>query len=208
MFSSIIYDFWILTFIYAFTPCPATIYVAGQTLAYGSKAGWTAVIGMHLGCYVHILWAAASLSLILSLAPALYNALHIAGGGYLIWIGFSMLWRVLETPITGSQVLQTQASGSLLQSVWVEALNPQSALFYITQLPRYVDVKASHPMLNLIVLGVLVNIVFSSSDVIAMICARMVRHGLRERAALLRKVQLGGGSILVGLGMHILLPAS
>lgn len=206
MFSPIFLDFWISTLLFAFIPGPAMLYVAGQTLAHGPKAGWQAAIGMHLGCYVHIVWAIASISLVMTIMPGLYAALRIAGAVYLLWIGFSMVMEVADAHLPGHDQMPAGESRSFLQSVWVEVLNPQTAVFYITQLPRFVAPDESHAILRLILLGIVVNAIFTLGDLASMACARLVRCGISRNAPLLRKVRLCGGSLIAGLGLHILLP--
>lgn len=207
MFSDIWVDFWISSLLVAFLPGPAMLYVAAQTLTHGTRAGWQAAIGMHIGCYVHIVWAVASISLVLAVMPGLYAALRLAGALYLLWIGFSMLMRVANAVSQDNALLQAGEGRSLLQSIWVEVLNPQTAVFYLTQLPRFVEPDASHPTVRLILMGIAVNCIFSLGDLAGMTCARLLRCGLREKQGIFRKVQLGGGLLVIGLGLHMLLTA-
>lgn len=205
MVSSLWIEFWISTLLVAFIPGPAMLYVAAQTLAHGAKAGWQAAIGMHIGCYVHILWAVASITLVLAVMPGLYAALRLAGALYLLWIGFSMLMRVADVVSPDLALMQAGEGRTLLQSMWVEVLNPQTAVFYFTQLPRFVAPDASHPTLRLILMGILVNCIFTLGDLASMACARLVRCGLNGNGAMIRNAQRGGGVLVIGLGLHLLL---
>lgn len=97
---------------------------------------------------------------------------------------------------------------SFLQSVWVEVLNPQTLVLFITQLPRFVEANEANPTLKLVILGTLLNMTGSLGDLAAMACSRLLCSRLSEKMVMMRKVQFGGGSLLIGLGMHILLPSS
>jgi threonine/homoserine/homoserine lactone efflux protein len=50
------------TAVFAFIPGPAMLYAAARTMAGGRRAGLWAVLGIHLGAYVHVVAAAAGLS--------------------------------------------------------------------------------------------------------------------------------------------------
>ena len=163
---------------------------------------------MHLGRYVHIIWAVTSISLVLAMMPEVYVIIRLTGALYLLWLGFSVIMHVESAHSTGLGALDSTARRSLMQSAWVEILNPQTAVYFVTQLPRFVDPHGSNPSLKLVLLGLLVNVTGTLGDLASMACARFLRIGLSENNGMIRKMQLGGGSLIVGLGMHVLLPDS
>ena len=78
------------TAIFAYIPGPAMLYAAAQTIARGRGAGLMASLGIHLGCYVHVIAAAAGLSVLFHAVPMLYMAVKFAGAAWLIWLGISL----------------------------------------------------------------------------------------------------------------------
>ena len=72
---------------FAYLPGPAMLYTAAQTLGRGRRAGWLAVTGVHLGCYVHVVAAAFGLALLFAAIPPAYLAMKVIGGIYLLWMG-------------------------------------------------------------------------------------------------------------------------
>lgn len=208
MVSTTFNNLWISSVLISFIPGPAMLYVAGQTLANGPRAGWHAVLGLHLGRYVHVFSAIASISVVLAVMPQLYAVIRVIGALYLLWLGFSVIMKVADAHLPDVGALEPTDRRSLLQSAWVEMLNPQTAMFFMAQLPLYVGPHDSNPMMKLILSGVLLNIIGSLADATSLFCARLLRVSLSQKSGMIRKVQLGGGSLLVGLGMHILLPAS
>src|SRR5579875_3109848 len=90
--------FAVSTLIFAYVPGPAMLYAAGQTLARGRRGGLLAAAGIHLGGYVHVLFAAFGLAALLRLVPEAYLGLRLAGAAYLVWLGIGMLRQPKAPP--------------------------------------------------------------------------------------------------------------
>lgn len=195
-------SFAVATLAFACMPGPAILYMTSQTLAHGRRAGLQAALGIHLGCYVHIFAASAGLAALLHHAPNLYLALKLAGAAYLIWLGGSMIFgrKRLGEGCDG----EAQARPKVLRdSIVVEVLNPKTALFFLTFLPQFVDATASLPVgLQFFILGVIVNLVFSTADVLAVLFASLLL-GLVGEGRGQRLMPRVCGSILVGLGVML-----
>ena len=72
------------TSVFAYMPGPGTLYTAAQTIARGRSAGLMATLGLHLGGYVHVIAAAAGLSMLFHAVPFMYVILKLAGAAFLI----------------------------------------------------------------------------------------------------------------------------
>lgn len=193
-------SFALATLAFACMPGPAILYMTSQTLAHGRRAGLQAALGIHLGCYVHIFAASAGLAALLHHAPNLYFALKLAGAAYLIWLGGSMIFgrRRLGDGLLDAAEARPKV---LRDSIIVEVLNPKTALFFLTFLPQFVDAGASLPVgLQFFILGVIVNLVFSTADVLAVLFASLLLDLLGEGRGQRLMPRLCG-SILVGLGV-------
>jgi len=191
------------TLIFAFMPGPALLYTAAQTLARGRAGGFLAALGIHAGGFVHVVAAAAGLSAIFSNLPAAYLALKIAGALYLIWLGIGIMRGRLD-PEALPHVQKKSAQRAFLESVTVEVLNPKAALFYIAFLPQFVDPAAALPVwMQFLVLGTIVNLAFSAVDVISVMITDSVMKRLKRSAKAQRVARVLGGSVLVGLGVHL-----
>lgn len=196
--------FALATLAFACMPGPAILYMTAQTVALGRRAGLMAALGVHIGCYVHILAAAIGLASLIEQAPLLYEALRLAGAAYLVWLGLSMFmgWGRSHDDV-GSPSSSNLASQSLRDSIIVEILNPKTALFFLTFLPQFVDPTASLPLwLQFLLLGMFVNLVFSIADVAAVGIASvtLARVASGETGWIVPKAC---GSILVGLGVAL-----
>jgi threonine/homoserine/homoserine lactone efflux protein len=195
--------FAIATFLVAAFPGPALLYTAAQTLARGRAAGFMAALGIHLGCYAHVLAAALGLSAIFRHVPELYLALKMAGAIYLVWLGIGLI-RGRVDPDTLPRVRARTARRALLESMAVEILNPKVAMFFVAFLPQFVDPAAAMPIwLQFLTLGVIVNLAFTSADLVTVVLTSSVVAGLRRHGVVQRIVRLFGGSVLIGLGARL-----
>src|SRR3990170_9010872 len=100
----ILLTFLATTAIFAFIPGPAMLYAAAQTLAGGRWSGIMASLGLHVGGYVHVVAAAAGLSLIFHAVPVLYMAMKLFGAAYLVWLGISLFRSKAQDDVIVSHV--------------------------------------------------------------------------------------------------------
>ncbi len=193
------------TIVFAIMPGPALLYTAAQTLAHGRQGGFMAALGIHMGGFAHVAGAAQGLSALFALVPTLYAGLKIAGAVYLIYIGYRII-RSRFDPNADIPNGKPARNGkrAFLQSVTVEVLNPKTALFYIAFLPQFVDPAAILPIwAQMLILGTVVNIAFSLADVVAVLLTSAVMTGLKRGEKAIRIARWAGGSILIGLGVHL-----
>lgn len=208
-FDSLI-PFFIATAIFAFMPGPAILYTAAQTVARGRKAGFMAALGIHLGCYVHVIAAALGLSAIFTHVPLAYMAVKFLGAAYLIWLGIKMIRARFEATggdlHDGESFAGKSARRAFIESITVEVLNPKVAIFFIAFLPQFVDPSAALPVwTQFILLGAFVNICFSSADVLVIFAAERVSRGLKGIGQRMQLPNRLAGLTLIGLGVRLAL---
>jgi len=196
--------FAVAVLVIAVVPGPAMLYITAQTLANGRQVALQAVLGVHLGCYLHVLGAAIGLSAVLQQAPALYDALRMAGIAYLVWLGVGLVCR--QRADSGDAPSEATVPRRVFRdSVVVEVLNPKTALFFMAFLPQFVDATAALPVwLQVLALGTVMNLVVSAVELGIALLACNVVGGLRDqpRPWLARRLC---GSVLIGLGVVLAL---
>lgn len=101
------------------------------------------------------------------------------------------------------------ARRAFFESIAVEVLNPKTAIFFMAFLPQFIDVSAAFPVwLQFVVLGTIVNLMFSSADIACVFLAGAMIARLRRSGRAERLMQRAGGAVLVGLGVHVALQRS
>jgi threonine/homoserine/homoserine lactone efflux protein len=192
--------FFVSTALFAFVPGPAMLYAAARTLADGRRAGLMAALGVHIGGYAHVFAATTGLSVLFHAIPVLFMLVKLAGAAYLILMG----WRLaLGTSVEPKDGL-TESRRAFAQSVFVELLNPKTAIFFLAFLPQFVSVDASAPIwLQFLILGTITNLMFSIADIVAVIGASGILSRLRSSPSLGRWLRRAAGSLLLGLGARL-----
>lgn len=194
------------TAIFAFIPGPAMLYAAAQTIARGRWSGLMASLGIHLGGYVHVIAAAAGLSVLFHAVPMLYMMVKFAGAVYLIWLGISLFRAKTQGEMTSVGLEQKSGRRAFFESITVEVLNPKTAIFFLAFLPQFIDPAATFPVwIQFVLLGTIVNMMFSSADLLCVFLAGAVLNRLQRSNRAQKLMQRAGGAILVGLGTHLAL---
>ncbi|ADZ72627.1 LysE family translocator [Polymorphum gilvum] len=197
--------FAVATLVFAYMPGPALLYTAAQTVARGRAAGFQAALGIHVGCYGHVLAAAFGLSAVFTLVPTAYAALKLIGGAYLVYLGY----RMIRTQVSGAAMPKIAARSrrrAFAESMLVELLNPKVAIFFIAFLPQFVDPAASLPVwAQFLILGALVNLTFTSADLLTVVFASRLQGAFARSARWQDVSRWLGGSVLMGLGARLAL---
>lgn len=193
------------TAVFAYMPGPAMLYAAAQTLARGRRAGLMAAAGIHLGGYVHVIAAAFGLSAIFELVPEAYLAVKIAGAVYLVWLGIGIIRRRMDGAHVPGVAVKS-ARRAFFESITVEVLNPKAALFFLAFLPQFVDPAAALPVwAQFLILGTIVNAVFSSADLVCIALASTLVRRIKNGGWGERLARWTGGSLLIALGLRLVI---
>ncbi|MFC3627462.1 LysE family translocator [Vogesella amnigena] len=128
------------------SPGPDNLMVLSLGIARGRRAGMVFGLGCALGCLSHTLLAALGISALLAATPWALQGLKIAGGGYLIWLG----WQALRS--SGSTLQQTAGSGAppslarlFGKGLLANAINPKVVLFFLAFLPQFIQSNEHAP---------------------------------------------------------------
>jgi threonine/homoserine/homoserine lactone efflux protein len=177
-------------------------YAAARTLASGRKAGWGSAFGFHIAGLGHVAAAAFGVSTLLAVVPTLFTVMKLVGAAYLIWLGINL--RGARLLVSAPRKPPAPARKALRDSVIVEAMNPKSALFYLAFLPQFTNSSAELPIwVQIAILGVIVNAMFSVTDVILIETSHAVATKLRSSEHFVLALQKVGGGVLITLGLNL-----
>jgi threonine/homoserine/homoserine lactone efflux protein len=141
------------------SPGPSFVQVARIAVARSRADGLAVALGLGLGAVVFAVLALAGLHAVLTAVPALYTALKLIGGLYLLWMAWA-IWRGAKQPLAlAGEAAAAPARRSLWQSfrlgLVTQLSNPKCAVVYgsvfAALLPAHFPLAAS----LLVALGVL-----------------------------------------------------
>ena len=212
------------------TPGPDMLFVIGNSLAHGRRAGLAAALGIGAGCLLHIAMAAVGLSALIAASPTAFALVKWAGAAYLAWIGVSMLRAALWPRAGEARLDASGASGArnafdagdagdagavavrraFRQGAMTNALNPKVAIFFLALLPQFIDAGAPGQGVAFAALGMLFNVSGTLVNLIVAWLASGMRSAWgragrtgRDLAPRARWLQAGAGAMFVALGAKL-----
>jgi len=185
------------------TPGPAVLYIVGNSVEQGPRAGVVSALGLLTGGAVHMLLAVAGITALLAASTSALAALRWAGAAYLIWLAWKEVSAPPWVPDDGSRPLRD--TGRIYRGgLMVNLLNPKSALFFLAFLPQFVTPGRGDPRLQVLALGVLFLGIAACSDTAYAFLGGHAGRLLRTSAAHRVRRWLSAG-IYVGLALLALL---
>jgi threonine/homoserine/homoserine lactone efflux protein len=188
--------FFVAALVLAVIPGPGMLYVLARSLAGGTRTGLRSTGGTAVGGLGHVIAAVLGLSALLAASASAFEAVRLAGAVYLIWLGINTLRSAADPPPVGG----AGSDAAFRQGVLTELLNPKTALFFITFLPQFVQRDRGPASLQLLVLGCIVVMLNSSSDLIVATLAGRLGRLLERSPRWWRRQRVGSGLLLIGLG--------
>ncbi len=191
------------SFLLCVSPGPDMAYMLSRCMAQGPRAGMAAALGINAGCYVHLLAAITGLSAILMTSALAFTVVKWLGAAYLVYLGIQAILD-RSTPDLALSKLKGRSMRTIFwQGFWSDVLNPKVAVFFLALLPQFIDPRTGNPIVQLVVLGLTVNMIGIAVNLALVALSSRVTAGLRrnERMALwLRRLM---GTIFIGLGARL-----
>lgn len=182
-------------------PGPAVLYIVASSIDGGRRAGFASVLGIQAGALVHVTAAAVGLSGVIAASALAFDTVKYLGAAYLVAIGLWTLVRGGAGADPQEPPTPTRYRRRFAQGVVVQILNPKTALFFLAFLPQFVDQKAGHVGLQMLVLGLVFVALAVVSDGTWALVAGTASDRLRGHVGFLRAQRYVSGTVFVGLGM-------
>lgn len=187
------------------TPGPDILYVLSRGIAEGRWAGAMSALGITCGILVHTLAASLGLAVLLRTSGMAFSALKIAGGLYLIFVGWQLITSRKGLDLSSGQTTLGLKT-CFAQGFMTNVLNPKVALFFVAFLPQFVRSESAHHALAMIGLGLtfaLMSVVFLTTLGLA---SGSVGLWLQTRHRAATILPLASGSAIIALGVSLLMP--
>ena len=185
----------------AVTPGPGIFYVLTRALAGGRREGVLSALGTFVGGLVHVLAAGLGLAAVLATSATAFAMVKYAGAVYLLWLGISMIRsRNLEMAEAPRGLPSRHA---FRQGIVTEALNPKTALFFLSFIPQFVKPGLGHVVLQFFLLGFISVALNTSADLVVVSFAAPIGTRLRSSPRFRRSQRVASGVAMIGLGAFV-----
>jgi threonine/homoserine/homoserine lactone efflux protein len=183
-------------------PGPDMLYMVGRSIAQGRRAGIMAALGFHLGGYVHLTAAMLGLSAVMATSALAFTVVKWIGAGYLVYLGVTAL--LSQRGVISVDADDARTSGSIFWQAFVsDVLNPKVALFFLALLPQFINPRDSHPTLEILLLGVTVNVIALTINTVIVCFSARLTVALRRNATMSQWLHKAMGAMFVALGLRL-----
>jgi len=184
------------------TPGQDLILVMSRSLSHGTSAGVLTAAGVSSGLLAHTVLATLGVGTLVQTSEFLFTAMKIAGAGYLLYLGVSLL-RVKESDLAGDSTAKRSPGKLYLDGALSNVANPKIAIFYFAFLPQFVTPGASNPTLSILLLGASFALMtFLIKGPIAMLAGQLSQL-IADNPVYLRTIFRLSGVTLIALGLKL-----
>jgi len=201
-----------VSFLLIVVPGPSVLFVVGRALAHGRHVALITVAGNTLGAYVLVAAVALGVGAVVERSVLVFTVLKLAGAAYLVHLGVKA-WRrrgSLRAAVTG--VGAGVAHGGRLRTFGegfaVGVTNPKTLVFFAAVLPQFVDRGHGHAAAQMLLLGLVFNLIALASDSVWGMAAATARDWFARSPRRLSLVGGIGGLGMIGLGVTIAVTGS
>ncbi|MFC4497583.1 LysE family translocator [Streptomyces ovatisporus] len=193
-----------MSFLLIVVPGPSVLFVIGRALAQGRRAALTTVVGNTVGAYVLVVCVALGVGSVVERSALAFTALKLVGAAYLIHLGVGAVRRrrSLHAAFTGEA-----SAHSSLRTLWegfaVGVANPKTIVFFAAVLPQFVDREQGGVAAQMLLLGLVFNVMAVVCDSVWGIAAATARDWFARSPQRLSLVGGAGGLTMIGLGVTV-----
>ncbi len=185
-------------------PGPSVLFAVGRSLALGKGAGVMTVVGNAIGTSIWLIAVVLGLGAVVASSEVLFYGIKYVGAAYLAYLGIQAFRHRndhgfdVETKHAPQSMIKTLREGFL-----VGLSNPKTMVFFTAVLPGFVSVEQGNVMLQLLILGLIFEVIGILSDSMYAIGAGLARDWFAKDKKRLAIVQGTGGILIVGLAIWV-----
>lgn len=182
-------------------PGPDMAFMVASGLNGGRRGATRAAFGITTGVTVYVLLTAAGLGAVLAAAPTAVNVIRLAGAAYLGYLALST-WRAAGADLE-PQSDQQATSHIFRRGFLVNLSNPKIALFFTAFLPQFLGDVIGNPALQLLMLGLVLQLLGLLVDLIVGYAAGTMREQVLQRPKVRRALDRLSAMVYAALAMFL-----
>jgi threonine/homoserine/homoserine lactone efflux protein len=187
--------------------------VVVRSAAEDASKGRAAALGAQTGLCVHMLAAAAGLSVIATRSPMVYDGIRLMGAAYLVYLGMRAVLAARRAALERRNVKEAaphappeggpvggRFRSGFTQGFLTNLLNPKAALFFLSVLPQFVD--GHGPLAQIFFLGTL-DILIGVAHWFALVLVAARLRALLSRPTIRHRWELTTGWLFIAIGVSV-----
>jgi threonine/homoserine/homoserine lactone efflux protein len=187
-------------------PGPSVLFIVSRAMVHGPRSGVVSVLGNSVGEYIQVVAVAFGVGALAERSVALFSLMKLAGGAYLIYLG----WKTFRARRHLASALQDVAPAqpdwrSFVQGVTVGVSNPKTVVFLAAILPQFVSLGAGHIPAQILFLGLIFSMIALISDSVWALAAGALHAWLARSPRRFAMVGGAGGLAIMTVGAGLLL---
>src|SRR5438046_10643835 len=185
------------------TPGPNMIYLISRSITQGRIAGLISLGGVALGFVFYSPWAAFGITALLFAVPYAYDALRLAGAGYLGWLAWQALKPNGRSPFQVRELAVDGPRKLFAMGFVTNLLNPKIAMLYLALLPQFIDPAVGSVLTQSLALGSIQIVISVGVNAGIALAAGSIALFLGQRPTWLLVQRWLMGTVLAGLAVKM-----
>jgi threonine/homoserine/homoserine lactone efflux protein len=186
------------------SPGPDNLMVLGMGMSRGRRHGVAFGLGCALGCLSHTLLAVLGVSALLAASPVAFTGLRVAGGLYLVRLGWLALKSTGSSGPTAAQGSTETPARLFGRGLLANAINPKVVIFFLSFLPQFVAPDQGAVGTQLAALGLLFTAQAALLFGLLGWFAGHLGRALQQRPRAAQWLDRVAGAVFVGLGIKLM----
>ena len=185
-------------------PGPTVVFVVSRALTHGRRAALVSVAGNSTGVVVVVALVAFGMGAVVEKSLVTFTVIKLAGAIYLVYLGVrAYRQRGGLAALMNSEVPAGSAHRVYRQGLVVGLTNPKSLVFFAAILPQFVEARAGHVSVQMLVLGLDFVAVAMLLDSMWGLAAGSARDWFASSPRRLGLLGGAGGLMMIGLGLGL-----
>ena len=194
------------------TPGPNMIYLVSRSITQGRGAGIVSLGivslgGVALGFVFYMLCAAFGITALLLAVPFAYDALRLAGAGYLLYLAWQAMKPGGRSPFQVRQLAVDSPRKLFLMGFVTNLLNPKIAMLYLALLPQFIDPAAGSVLTQSLMLGAIQIVISTSINAMIALAAGSIALALARGPSWILLQRWLMGTVLAAMAVRMAVEA-
>lgn len=197
-----------LVFVMVVVPGPSVLFTISRALTVGRRDALLTVLGNSAGVYTQVVAVAFGLGAVVEGSVTVFTVIKLVGAGYLVYLGVQAIRhrRKLSEAFSAAVPAVPGRPVTVLRDGFVVGFaNPKSIVFLAAVLPQFVDYRAGHVPVQIMLLGICLPMIAICSDTAWALVAGSARTWFARSPRRLEMIGGTGGLVMIGLGAGLAL---